>query len=116
MALPLREVCFGSSFPSTFWHFYFIDKKNVVKKGKTYYISLIDIKGGGKMEVVVSPKYQVLIPKNIRKQINLKSGQKLQIIVKNGIISLIPDRPLSEFRGAFKGMDGTLHREEGDRV
>jgi len=68
------------------------------------------------MEVVVSPKYQVLIPKEIRKQVNLKSGQKLQIIVKNGIITLVPDRPLKELRGFLKGMDRTLSRDEEDRV
>ena len=67
------------------------------------------------MEVVVSPKYQVLIPGEIRKQIDLKSGQKLQIIVKNGIISLIPDRPLQDLRGFLKGMDRKISRAEEER-
>ncbi len=68
------------------------------------------------MEVVVSPKYQVLIPKEIRRQVNLKSGQKLQIIVKNGIITLVPDQPMKELRGFLKGMDRTIIRDDEDRV
>lgn len=68
------------------------------------------------MEIVVSPKYQVLIPKDVRKQINLKSGQKLQVVVKNGIISLIPDRDIKEFRGFLKGMDNKEIRDEGNRI
>jgi AbrB family looped-hinge helix DNA binding protein len=68
------------------------------------------------MEVVLSPKYQVLIPKEIRKQINLKSGQKLQIIVKDEVIRLIPDRDIKEFRGFLKGMDNKKIREEENRI
>lgn len=36
------------------------------------------------MEVIVSPKYQVVIPKEVRKQLELKRGQKLQIVVRGG--------------------------------
>lgn len=68
------------------------------------------------MEVVVSPKYQVLIPKKIRRQVNLRSGQKLQIIVKNGMITLVPDRPMKELRGFLKGMDRTIIRDDEERV
>jgi len=68
------------------------------------------------MEVVVSPKYQVVIPKEVRKQINLKDGQKFQVIVKDGIISLIPDRDIKCFRGFLKGMDNTGIREEEERL
>lgn len=68
------------------------------------------------MEVVVSPKYQVLIPKDARKQINLKGGQKLQVVVKNGIISLIPDRDIKEFRGFLKGMNNKEIRDEENRI
>lgn len=63
----------------------------------------------------VSTKFQVVIPKEIRHQISLKSGQKLQIIAKNGIITLLPDKPLKEFRGYLKGMDTTKIRDNKER-
>ena len=68
------------------------------------------------MEVVVSPKYQVVIPKEIRRRLKLKSGQRVQIIVKGGIITLVPDYPLKELRGLFKGIQSKDIREEGGRV
>lgn len=68
------------------------------------------------MEIVLSPKYQVVIPKKIRKELKLKSGQRLQIVVRGGIITLVPDQPLEELRGLFKGMKTGGLREEGERV
>ena len=68
------------------------------------------------MEVIVSPKYQVVIPKEIRKQLELKSGQRLQIIVRGGTITLVPDHPLKELKGLFRGMQTAGLREEGERV
>ena len=68
------------------------------------------------MEVILSPKYQVVIPKEVRKQLKLKSGQKLQIIARSGTITLIPDYPLKELRGLFKGMQTEGVREEVERV
>jgi AbrB family looped-hinge helix DNA binding protein len=68
------------------------------------------------METTISPKYQIVIPKGVRKQLKLKGGQKLQVIVKGGVITLVPDRSLRELRGIFRGMDTTDVREEEERV
>jgi len=68
------------------------------------------------MEVILSPKYQVVIPKEVRKQLELKSGQRLQIIVRGGTITLVPDHPIKELRGLFKGMQTEGLREEGERI
>ena len=68
------------------------------------------------MEVVVSPEYQVVIPKEVRKQIDLKDWQRFQIIAKEGIISLIPDHDIKYFRGFLKGMDNKGIREEEERL
>jgi len=68
------------------------------------------------MEVILSPKYQVVIPKEVRRQLELKSGQRLQVIVRRGTITLVPDHPLKELRGLFKGMQTEGLREEGERV
>lgn len=65
------------------------------------------------MEVTVSPKFQVVIPKEVRRQLGVQKGQKLQIIVRNGIISLLPERALRDLRGALQGMDLRGIREEG---
>jgi len=68
------------------------------------------------MEVILSPKYQVVIPKEVRKQLELKSGQRLQIIVRGRTITLVPDHPIKELRGLFKGMQTEGLREEGERI
>lgn len=68
------------------------------------------------VEVVLSPKYQVVIPKLIRKQLALKSGQKIELLVKEGLITLIPERPLKEFRGYLKKMNLKGLRDHGERI
>jgi AbrB family looped-hinge helix DNA binding protein len=63
----------------------------------------------------ISPKFQVVIPKDIREQLHLKSGQKLTVVVKGGVVSLIPERPIESFRGFLKGMNTKNIRDEQDR-
>jgi AbrB family looped-hinge helix DNA binding protein len=63
----------------------------------------------------VSPKYQVVIPKEIRDRHGLKPGQELQVISKGNSITLVPDRPLSAFRGILRGMSTAGYREKKDR-
>lgn len=66
--------------------------------------------------VTISPKYQVVIPKEAREQIRLKKGQKVIVIVKNGIISLVPARPLTELKGFAKGVTSHGLREKKERI
>jgi len=66
-------------------------------------------------QATISPKYQVVIPKEIRKEVPLVAGQVLQVIAKSGVISLIPDRPLSSLRGFAKGMKVEGFRDKQDR-
>jgi AbrB family looped-hinge helix DNA binding protein len=65
--------------------------------------------------VIVSPKYQVVIPKAIRETLKLKPGQRIRVIEYDNRIELIPDREISELRGFLKGIDIEFSRE-GDRV
>ncbi len=65
--------------------------------------------------VTVSPKYQVVIPKNIRDALKLRPGQKMRVVEYEGRIELIPDRDISELRGFLKGIDTRLERQR-DRV
>lgn len=65
---------------------------------------------------VVSSKYQIVIPKEVRQQVDLHKGQVLQVVVRNGIITLVPDRPISELRGFVKDLDLSGLRDKEDRL
>ena len=65
--------------------------------------------------VTVSSKFQVVIPEEIRKKIGIKAEQKLVIIEKDGVIHLIPQRPIEEMRGFIKGISAEEIRDEEDR-
>jgi AbrB family looped-hinge helix DNA binding protein len=65
--------------------------------------------------VTVSPKFQVVIPKEIRKKFGLLPGQKMQVIAYGNRIELIPVMPVKRMRGFLKGIDTRVPRE-GDRV
>lgn len=68
------------------------------------------------MEIItVSPKYQIVIPKNIRKGLKLKPGQKLQVMQVDDRIEYIPLGDIKKARGFLKGMDTEILREE-DRI
>lgn len=62
----------------------------------------------------VSPKYQVVIPKQVRERMGLKPGQVLQVMALPGRIELVPKRSVTELRGFLQG-DNTFQRE-GDRL
>lgn len=65
--------------------------------------------------VTISPKYQVVIPKAIRERLSLKPGQKIQAIVYQERIELIPVKSAKKLRGFIKGIDTRVDREK-DRV
>lgn len=65
--------------------------------------------------VTVSPKFQVVIPQAIRKSLGLQPGQKVQAILYQDRIELIPVKPMKSMRGFLKGIDTSIERE-GDRV
>lgn len=65
--------------------------------------------------VTVSPKFQVVIPKEIRESLKLAPGQKIQALLYDNRIELIPVRPIKKMRGFLKGIDTTIDRE-ADRL
>ena len=65
--------------------------------------------------VTISPKFQVVIPKAIRQKLGLKAGQKVQTIVFDDRIELIPVRPIKKMKGFLKGIDTTVPRD-ADRL
>ena len=64
----------------------------------------------------VSPKFQVVIPKEVRESMDLKVGQELQVVAKGGTITLVPEQPLSSLRGFAKGIRTDKLREKKDRM
>jgi AbrB family looped-hinge helix DNA binding protein len=66
-------------------------------------------------QVTVSPKYQVVIPASVRQSLDIKPGQKVQVLLYEGRIELIPLRPIKRARGFLKGMDPSVPRE-ADRL
>jgi len=65
--------------------------------------------------VTVSPKFQIVIPKEIRESMKIKSGQKIQMISYGDRIELIPIKPMKEMKGFLKGINTDVPRD-GDRV
>jgi AbrB family looped-hinge helix DNA binding protein len=55
------------------------------------------------MTVKISSKYQVVIPEEARKSLDLRPGTSVDVIVKGGIAFLVPVKPLSEIRKNLKG-------------
>jgi len=61
--------------------------------------------------VTVSSKFQVVIPRTVRKSLNVRPGQKVQVIPYDNRIELILLKPIQETRGFLKGIDTTVKRE-----
>ncbi|MCY3545370.1 MAG: AbrB/MazE/SpoVT family DNA-binding domain-containing protein [Gemmatimonadetes bacterium] len=63
----------------------------------------------------MSARYQVVIPKDVREQLELTPGQRLQALPFKGRVELIPLEPIEAARGFVRGIDTDVPRE-GDRV
>jgi len=51
--------------------------------------------------VTVSPKYQVVIPKDVRDKLKIRPGQKVEAFAIGSRIELVPVEPIERFRGRF---------------
>jgi len=67
------------------------------------------------MQVTISTKYQIVIPKPAREHLNLKPKQKLTVIEKDKMLILIPQTSLDDLRGIATGADTDNYREKEDR-
>jgi AbrB family looped-hinge helix DNA binding protein len=65
--------------------------------------------------VTVSPDFQIEIPPAARELLGIQPGQKIQVLLYNNRIELIPVKPISQMRGFLEGMDTTVAREN-DRI
>ena len=75
------------------------------------------------MSVKVSPKYQVVIPEEVRRSLNLKPGMQVSVIAKGGIAYIVPVKSLEDVQSAIgnkmsaeeKRAAQKLLREKNDR-
>jgi AbrB family looped-hinge helix DNA binding protein len=63
----------------------------------------------------VSSKYQIVIPKEVREQLDIRPGQEMVMLVKGKSVLMVPDRPLLSMRGFAKGIPTAGFREKKDR-
>jgi AbrB family looped-hinge helix DNA binding protein len=67
------------------------------------------------LSVKVSPKFQVVIPKEIRDSLHVLPGQRMQVVQYENRIELIPERDIGELEGFLKGINTSFTREK-DRL
>jgi AbrB family looped-hinge helix DNA binding protein len=69
------------------------------------------------MEITkISSKYQVVIPRKIREQYNLKPGQKVAFIPFKSSLRLVLIEEIEKAYGFLEGIDREVERDEADRV
>jgi len=64
---------------------------------------------------VISPKFQIVIPKEIRERLNLQPGQVVSLIDRGDMVTLVPQRPIADLRGIAKGVSYEGYRDKTDR-
>ena len=77
----------------------------------TYYVNAIDMNA-----VKVSPKFQVVIPKDVRSRLQIKAGDQLSVATLDGRIELVPLQKPKALRGFVRGIDTSIKRERSERV
>ena len=65
--------------------------------------------------VTISSKYQVVIPRSIREQFNLRPGQKIMFIPYKDTLRVVIVPPIEEAEGIFAGIGTDSQREKEDR-
>jgi AbrB family looped-hinge helix DNA binding protein len=60
----------------------------------------------------VSPKSHIVPPKEVREKLHRRPRQRLHVIEKDGIITLVPEVPLKSLKGALRGMSKADLREK----
>ena len=61
--------------------------------------------------VTVSPKFQVVIPLEVRRRMKLEPGARLTVVEFNGGLRLMSLKPPSALRGIARGIDPEIERE-----
>ncbi|OMI16187.1 AbrB/MazE/SpoVT family DNA-binding domain-containing protein [Leptospira weilii] len=64
----------------------------------------------------MSPKYQIVIPKEIREKTGLEVGGHLEVIHYGNRIELIPIEPIKKLKGFLKGMNTKMLRKKFQKM
>jgi len=59
--------------------------------------------------------HQVVIPSEVRERLKLKPGQKVAVVEKDGVVHMIPIRPLKALKGMIAGVSGEVLRDGENR-
>lgn len=62
--------------------------------------------------VTISPKYQIVIPKELREALHLQPGEKLQVFRYQNRIEFVPVKDIKKMRGFLQGIDTTIERDK----
>ena len=65
--------------------------------------------------LTITSEYQVAIPESIREKLNLIPGSKLQALLYQNRIELIPITTVEKMRGFLPGIDTKVEREPSER-
>ncbi len=68
------------------------------------------------MLVRLSSKFQVVIPKEVRRKLGLRPKQSLFVLEKDGVVHLLPNIPLAAMKGRLGSLSHEGLRDEGDRT
>jgi AbrB family looped-hinge helix DNA binding protein len=61
--------------------------------------------------VTVSPKFQVVIPQQVREALGIRPGQKIEVIAYKGRLEFIPVEKPGKMRGFLRGIDSSVPRD-----
>ena len=64
------------------------------------------------ISISLSSKFQIVIPRDIRRALSLVPGQRLEARLKGDRIELIPVLPMTAMRGLFPGIATTVENDD----
>lgn len=64
------------------------------------------------LTVTISPKYQIVIPKELREALHLVPGEQLHVFRYQNRLEFVPVKDIKKMRGFLKGMDTTIERDK----
>jgi AbrB family looped-hinge helix DNA binding protein len=65
--------------------------------------------------VPISPKFQIVIPRDIRRALSLVPGQRLEARLVGDRIELVPVQPMTAMRGLFAGIDTQVPADDPEQ-
>jgi AbrB family looped-hinge helix DNA binding protein len=66
--------------------------------------------------VTLSTKFQLVLPRGARQRLGLRPGMRLTVLDKGGVIFLVPEREMPQYRGVARGATARRVREKKDRL